>query len=197
MRMRKPLLLTGITGMMLLLNACATVQPFPVQANSPPLASVHQDVTAHQDQIVTWGGIILGIEVKQNDSLVTVLAKPLDKNGEPVTTDKSDGRFLARFNGFRDPAVFAVGRNLTVTGVISGSKTHKIGEYAYVYPVVVVTHYRLWPKPYEGRYEHGDYWYSPWYPYPWYPYPWYYYDYPVYHPAPPPSTILPAPQKRR
>lgn len=189
----KALLLSGIAAVPLLLTGCASVQPYPVPADNPPLASVRANLSAHQDQIVTWGGVILGVEVKQSDTLVTVLAKPLDRDGEPLAGDRIDGRFLARFNGFRDPAVFSVGRSITLTGVINGSQTHKIGNYPYLYPIVVVTHYRLWPKPVEYR-DHGDYWYNPWYPwYPWYPYG-YVYPYPVYRPNVP---SLPAPQKHR
>jgi outer membrane lipoprotein len=158
----------------LIMTACASVQPFPVPPGNPPLASVRDNVNAHQNQQVVWGGQILAIEVKQAYSLVTILAKPLDNNGEPVATDKSEGRFLARFSGFRDPAVFASGRHLTVAGTIQGSETRKIGEFEYLYPVVSVTQYRLWPVATTPSYNTYDYWwYDPWYL--WYPgyYPYY------------------------
>lgn len=166
--------------------ACATVEPFPVPANNPPLASVRANINMHQNQAVVWGGQILSIEVKQTFALVSVLAKPLDRNGEPVQTDQSDGRFLARFEGFRDPAVFAVGRNLTVAGTIRGGETRKIGDYAYLYPVLAVKTYRLWPVVTSQSDDSRDYWwYDPWYPW----YPWYY---PHYYR--PPSN-LPPPKK--
>jgi outer membrane lipoprotein len=164
----------GIVVVLLSVTACTTVQPFPVPANNPPLASVRADVTAYSNQHVVWGGKILAIDVKQTFALVTVLAKPLDSDGEPIQTDQSDGRFLARLSGFRDPAVFASGRSLTVAGTLTTSETRKIGDYDYVYPVVNVTSYRLWPIPPSQSYDDHDYWwYDPWYP--WYPaYPWYY-----------------------
>lgn len=192
---RKLNLVLGLAGLVLLLNGCASVPPYPVPANNPPLESVRANLSAHQDQVVTWGGVILAAEVKQSDTLLTILAKPLDQDGEPLSNDRIDGRFLARFSGFRDPAIFSTGRKITLTGVISGSQTHKIGEYAYLYPIVVVTRYRLWPKPVVYR-EHPDYlWYSPWYPgYPWYPYGYGYYYYPVPNPATP---SLSPPQKHR
>lgn len=185
-------LLTGLAGLVLLLGGCASIPPYPVTANNPPLASVRADLSAHRDQVVTWGGIILSVEVQQSDTLVMILAKPLDRDGEPLATDHIDGRFLARFSGFRDPAVFAAGRSITLTGVIRGSQTRKIGEHPYLYPIVGVNRYRLWPKPVEYH-ENSDYlWYSPWYP--WYPWYGYYYDYPIVHPVTP---NLPAPQKHR
>ena len=167
-----------VIGALLITASCASVQPFPIPANNPPLASVRDNTTAHQNQHVVWGGQILATEVKQAYSLVTILAKPLDSDGEPVATDKSDGRFLARFTGFRDPAVFAAGRQITVAGTVQGSESRKIGEFEYHYPVISVVQYRLWPVPVARSYDDYDYWwYEPWYP--WYPYPWYYY--PSYH----------------
>lgn len=169
--------LTGLATLLFVITACTTVQPFPVPANNPPLASVRDNVKAHQNQQVVWGGLILSTEIKPAFSLVTVLAKPLDSNGEPVDTDQSYGRFLARFNGFRDPAVFASGRSLTIAGSIQGSEIRKIGEYDYLHPVVNVAQYRLWPVQTRQVYDAYDYWgYDPWYPwYPWYPgyYPYY------------------------
>jgi len=179
--------LTSLATLLLMLAACATVEPFPVPADNPPLASVRENIPAHQNQHVVWGGRILATEVKQAFSQVTILAKPLDSNGEAVQTDQSYGRFLARFSGFRDPAIFAVGRDLTISGTIQGSETHKIGEYDYLYPVVNVETYRLWPVRTVQTYDDYDYWwYDPWYPW----YPWYY---PPYHYVPAPLKIKPNP----
>lgn len=184
--------LIGLAVLLSVLDGCASLPPYPIAANNPSLASVHANLSAHKNQIVSWGGVILGVEIKPSNTLITILAKPLDQDGEPLSSDRVNGRFLARFSGFRDPAVFSTGRKITLTGIISGSETHKIGDYPYLYPVVAVTHYRLWPKPVEYR-ERPDYlWYSPWYPW----YPWYGYDY-GYPATLPPSPTLSAPQKHR
>jgi len=161
----------------MVLTACTTLPPISIPADNPTLPGVQADIAAHRDQPVVWGGQILTTEVTQTTSIVTLLAKPLDSNGEPVSTDTSGGRFIAHFEGFHDPAIFKPGRTLTVTGMIAGSETHKIGDYPYVYPIVVVQSYRLWPV----QIQRDDYdgWYDPWW-YPWYP--WYYY--PGYVPPP-------------
>ncbi|MBI1424561.1 MAG: Slp/YeaY family lipoprotein [Gammaproteobacteria bacterium] len=176
----------GLSTALLFLAACSSVPPIPIPADNPPLPVVRENIPAHQDQAVVWGGQILAVAVKQSNTEVTVLGKPLDSYSEPVTTDQSEGRFLAHFSGFRDPAVFAVGRNLTIAGTIAGSDTRKIGDYAYVYPVVNVSQYHLWPVTTTRTYDTRDYWwYDPWYP--WYPgyYPYYY----------PPPQKLPSPKK--
>jgi len=189
----KPFTITAYLVALLALAGCATVEPFPVTPKNPILNVVRNDIAGHQHQTATWGGTILDIQVHQSDTLVSVLARPLDKYGEPQVTDSSDGRFLARFKGFRDPVVFSVGRRLTVTGSIAGSETRKIGNYFYVYPLVDVSQYRLWPvqavrvRPYDEDY----WWYDPWfYGYPGYPW------YPIYYPPSPPVPRGPPPVKK-
>ena len=189
----KFLQLTGLATLLLVMTACAVVQPFPIPADNPTLASVQANIDANKNHHVAWGGVILGIEVKQTSSMITMLAKPLDNFGQPVQLDQSSGRFLARFNGFIDPAIFTGGRQLTVSGTIEGSETRKIGEFDYVLPVVNVDNYRLWSIPAPQNYNAAGYVvYDPWYP--WYPaYPLYpaYPAYPVY---PPPYPVYPPPQ---
>ena len=171
-------------------------EPFPIPAGNPSLASVQANITAHHNKHVAWGGLILGIEVKQTYSVVSMLAKPVDNFGQPVQTDQSSGRFLAHFSGFVDPAIFTAGRELTVSGTIQGSETRKIGEFDYVLPIVNVENYRLWSVPPPQNYNASGYWmYDPWYP--WYPaYP-LYPAYPVYptYPVYPPPQHGPIPRK--
>jgi len=171
---------------LLALGGCATTEPFPVSPHTPPVNAVRHDVSGHENQVATWGGTILSVEVKQQDTLVSVLARPLDKYGIPQVTDRSDGRFIARIKGFADPVLFSVGRRLSVTGIISGSETRKIGDYFYVYPLITVSHYRLWPVESVRVRSDDEWWYhDPWfYGYPGYPYPWYP-SYPVYVPVHP------------
>lgn len=172
--------ITGFILMLLALNGCSTVPAFPVAQDNPSLQSVHANPSAFENHPVVWGGQILATDVTQTTSTITLLGKPLDSNGEPIATDSSDGRFLARLKGFHDPAIFRQGRTLTVSGIIVGSETRKIGDYNYVYPIVKVQGYQLWPV--RKQREDYDGWYDPWWN-PWYPwYPWYYY--PGYVPYP-------------
>ena len=183
----KRLRLAGLASLLLVITACATVEPFPIPADNPPLSSVRENIAAHQNQYVAWGGTILAIEIKPTFTLVTVLAKPVDSNGEPLETDQSYGRFIAHFSGFRDPAVFAVGRRLSIAGTLQGSVMRKIGEFDYLHPIVNVENYRLWPMRTTQNYDPYDYgwwWYDPWY-----------FGYPMYPMYYPPAQHGPAPRK--
>lgn len=154
--------------------ACSTKPPLPVPAENPPLSIVRDSVAAWQGKPVTWGGVILETTAREKTTHIAVLAKPLASNAEPLEVDQSLGRFIAVFSGFRDPAIFAAGRKLTVYGTVSGSEKRKVGEFDYDYVMVQADNAHLWPVPQPSRYD-DDYWYDPWYPwYPWY-YPYYHY----------------------
>jgi outer membrane lipoprotein len=174
---------------LLALGGCATTEPFPVTPHSPTPDAVRHDVSGHQQQTATWGGTILGVEVNKQDTLVSILARPLDKYGIPQLSDRSDGRFIARIKGFADPVLFSIGRRVSFTGTISGSETRKIGDYFYVYPLLTVSKYRLWPVESVRLRSDDEWWYyDPWfYGYPWYPYS---YPYLVYVPTRP---VIPGP----
>lgn len=157
----------------LFLNTACTVQPkLPMPKNNPPLAAVQAEPAAYKNRVVTWGGVIIQTEVKKKQTWITLLAKPLDSSAEPRLVEHSLGRFLAVFEGFHDPAVFAQDRFLTVTGPVQGSEKRKIGELSYTYPVVKADRFYLWPVRYRSDWDdYYDGWYDPWYPYG-YPY-WY------------------------
>ncbi len=132
------------------------------------LDQVAANQKAYQGTLVMWSGVILSTLPREKGTVIEILERPYDSQKRPRDVDTTRGRFLARYNGFLDPAVFCQGRDITVAGRISGSESAKIGEYAYTYPVVELQEYRLWPVEMQRMY--------PAYPiYPFYdPWWWYY-----------------------
>ncbi len=153
-----------------LLTGCASRVPIeirtpPVPAISP--AEVQKQPDAYRGHAVRWGGDILTVETREKETEIEFLAKALDSSGKPEDGDVSLGRFLARVEGFLDPAVYTQGRSATVRGVVEAVTERNIGERAYVYPVVRAHTLYLWPrKVYYG--------YPRYYPY---HYPYGYYRY--------------------
>jgi outer membrane lipoprotein len=166
-----------------LLGACASNIPLEIReapADNPTLDEVLADTAGYVSRRVRWGGVILETDNRANTTWVTLLALPLSANGRPSVSDNSPGRFMAAVPAFLDPTVYSKDRHLTVSGTVSGSETHKVGEFPYNYPVVDVEHYYLWPvepklpPPYRNPWWYDPWWYDPWWYDPWYPYPYRY-----------------------
>jgi outer membrane lipoprotein len=134
------------------------------------LAQVRADSSAYQGSTVRWGGVITEVENKADTTWVFLVGRELRNNEKPITDSLSDGRFVARFNGFIDPLVYKLGRPLTVVGRIDGSLQRAIGEFEYRFPIVAVRDSHLWAEAVKIR---------PYY----YPPPWWYRNY-YYHPYP-------------
>jgi len=163
----------------LLMQGCQAAPKLPIPKPNPLVSAVQEKPDAYKSQRVTWGGVILATEAKENGTEIIILAKRLDSVTRPIESDAAFGRFIATVKGFVDPAVYAPGRELSVNGIVTGSENRKIGEYDYLYPVVSVDSHHLWHI--RVRYEDDDYWWDPWYG------PWYH-PYPYYHR--PPRVIL-------
>jgi outer membrane lipoprotein len=141
-------------------TACATRPDFKLddvdQTLNPVEATI--DFPAHQGKNVMWGGIIVNSQNMQKGTLLEVLAYPLDKNHRPETKKPALGRFLAEHPGYLETVVYAPGRHTTLVGTLGDTRTGKIGEADYLYPVVNTEQLHLWPtaeEQSESRFHFG------------------------------------------
>jgi outer membrane lipoprotein len=139
------------------------------------VAQVQQSPAISIGQSVRWGGTIVATQNLADATEIEVLSRPLDHEGEPRLGSRGEGRFIARFAGFLDPAEYAKDRELTVVGAILRIDTRKVGSYPYPYPVVAAQSRYLWPQREQVLlYPYPDPWYGPgWGPWPgaWGPWP--------------------------
>ncbi len=148
-----------ITGILLTLGlslaGCATTPP--AIRHAPPadlqLGEARDNIDAHKDRLVRWGGSIVSVENKDNETWIEVLELKLSRSGEPKRYSPSAGRFLIRVSRFLDPAIYAKGRQITVAGVLEGDVERSIGKQPYSFPVVKAEEHYLW-APYR---RYGDY----------------------------------------
>src|SRR3970040_2046540 len=151
------------------LAACASDIPRPIReapADNIAFAQALKNPEQHRAAAVRWGGAIAAVENRRDETWIEIVERPLDVDGQPRVTDNSAGRFLARVQGFLDPAIFAPKRRVTVAGALDGVSTRTIGEHPYTYPVGGVDSIYLWPVPPKTEYPYYylPYWYDPWYP---------------------------------
>ncbi len=165
--MKKWVLLTVLFG---LLTSCAPFSRNLMDQVDPgvSLLKVQRDAQPYLGKTVLWGGVIIHSQVQQNTTLITVRQTDLDYEKRPTHLDRSTGRFLIRYPGFLDPAIYKEGREITVIGEVAGREVFPLDHTQYTYPVIQAKETHLW----EPRPAYPYYYYYP-YPYPWYwePYP--------------------------
>ncbi len=179
--------LAGVAALALALGACATI-PAPLQGQFSPVTP-RDAAAAGSGEAVRWGGEIINVDPRANETCFEILARELDASARPVQRDPSAGRFIACRNGFYDPEEFKRGREITVVGRLDGSERGKVGEFDYTYPRVAADAIYLWPK--RPMYVATPYYYDPWGPWwGWGPYwgPWWHPTTVIVrqHPKPPP-----------
>ena len=135
----------------LLLNACASSPAFDTTGVNRSLTpqSVATGTQAATGKQVLWGGSIISTTNLKDRTQIEVLAYPLDTNSRPLSGGNPQGRFILEQAGYLEPVNYAQGRLLTVSGTVTGSRTGKVGDSDYDFPVVQATQLNLWPKEQE------------------------------------------------
>ncbi|OGP18493.1 MAG: hypothetical protein A2V21_310030 [Deltaproteobacteria bacterium GWC2_55_46] len=100
---------------------------------------------------VVFGGSILNVENEENKTIIEVLQEGLNSQLKPVVREESAGRFLVEIEGFLDPAIYSVGKGLTVAGEVVRTEKMKLGKGSYTYPVIRPREYHLWEPGGYGR----------------------------------------------
>lgn len=103
-----------------------------------------QDPSRHAGRYLLLGGAIASVRTGGDGGELEVVQHPLDRRGRIAATDRSAGRFIVRDSSFRDPAIYRPGRLVTVVGQVEGSRSGRIGEREYLYPVLTLHELRLW-----------------------------------------------------
>ncbi len=153
----------------LLATGCASTMPKNITqapAEDLSVAAVRADITEHLGRTVRWGGTIIDINHDEETSQLEIIARDLRRDGRPSDADSSPGRFIVEADGFLDPAIFTLGREITVFGTVTGAAQGQLGSRSYSYPVVQLQEYQLWRRLDARDYPPGYrvYYYDPFYP---------------------------------
>lgn len=105
---------------------------------------------------VLLGGIILNVQNYPLNTELEIMEKPLDRRDIPVKTGYSSGRFLGIYDGYLDRLIYAPGRLITVGGEFAGLRKEDRLGMTYVYPVIKIQFFQLWPS-------HEPYYYPTWF----------------------------------
>jgi outer membrane lipoprotein len=159
---------------------CTTVQVIPAamedQVNRElSFSQVKKDPSSFVGKLIVVGGAVLTAKALEESVRIEILQLPLNAALEPnVHLTESQGRMLAFYSTFVDPATLPPGTRITIVGEVTGSQTLPLDETTYTYPTFKVKHLTVWPRSYlYGGFQPypfwGGYWGSYWGPY-FYPY---------------------------
>ncbi len=167
--------------LVLFLNACAGPIPKNMRDGVSPntgFERVIRNPAGSVGKTVLWGGEIIETITREEYSLIEIIQKPLGFKERPLAGDESEGRFLVEYRGqFLDPAIYKIGREVTIVGEIIRAEKKKLGKMNYRYPYVLASYVYLWPKrvqqirvPYRSPYYCDPFWrgcrytFGPYYP---------------------------------
>ncbi len=112
-----------------------------------PFSRIEADPELYRGTLVILGGTIAKTSSKDHTTFVEVKYKDLDYWGKPYSRSRTNaGRFLVRYAGFLDPAVYSSGRDMTVAAVVEGIILQGIEDQAGFYPVLTAREIKLWPR---------------------------------------------------
>jgi len=165
------------------LSSCSHIISPENRENALSSVSLNE-VRAHADQYAEktfiFGGVIADTFSTEDGTEMEVVQMPLDEWGYVISHDRSEGRFIVTARNHLDPLIFSKGREVTISGVLVGTRSQKLGKKDYVYPLFRAKEIHLLPQM--AYYRDPYYGYEPYYyPYPgYYPYPYYWGLYPFY-----------------
>lgn len=106
--------------------------------------AVRTDPGRYRGTRLLIGGTIITVRNAQEGGLIELLHQPLDRQSRPRATDRSEGRFLAQSDEFLDPVIYHAGREVSLVGEVAGTKTFRLDDIDYTYPVLKVISIHLW-----------------------------------------------------
>ena len=173
--------LLSTVALLVTLTGCASTQEAGDGSDAQTQALTFLQVKAAPDsfqgQSVVFGGKVLTARRLKDGTRIEILQLPLDRSTRPgYDLTQSQGRFIAIYREFLDPATVPHGTKITVTGEVTGSVTLPLDETDYTYPVIDIKQLPVWARsedvaprihPYMGP---GPYWAPYWNPF-WQPWP--------------------------
>lgn len=143
-----------IIQMVLLVSACSHIPETIRNAPQPnvQLLDVQKDFMKYQDKMVRWGGAVIDVENKENETILQMMAYPLRDRGYPDLTEEAQGRFIVKANKFLDPAIYTKNSELSIFGQLVDERELLVGQKSLKLPAVELQQLYLWPKYRQRRY---------------------------------------------
>lgn len=146
--LRYPLLHTAFLVIaVFLIDGCA--RPFSEESlikvnRSISFPDLKRDPDKYKGTWLMLAGVIVTAKNTDNGAFIEILQKAMDRDGRPLDTDVSEGRFIVRSDRFLDSTIYYRGRAISVIAEVIGRKELPLDEIVYSYPLLVVKEIYLW-----------------------------------------------------
>ena len=119
----------------LILTACIQ-PPKPLQGEYSDVSPDSYKKQPIENLNIRWTGFVVDVEIMEDHSCLTVVAKVPDEVARPSKRIRLDqGRFIACKPTFLEPESF-LKKAVTITGPVKRLVKKKLGEMDYQYPLV-------------------------------------------------------------
>ncbi len=105
-----------------------------------------QEHLSSGEKPLQWGGVIVETSNLADTTELQILAYPLKSDGRPDPTAAPIGRFIARQSGYLESVDYRKGRQITATGQVTETRSGRVGEATYAFPVMQADQLVLWPE---------------------------------------------------
>lgn len=142
------LFLLLIVAIMLTVSCASSIfSQYASQIKEPiSLTQAKANPARYRGEMVIWGGKIVKVTNRQDGTYFEILQFPLSYDARPKEGDQSEGRFVAVYAGFLDPAIYRENRLITVAGRLHGVEVISIGEVKHSVPLVRAEKVHLWEE---------------------------------------------------
>lgn len=120
-----------------------------------PFSALKNNPERYEGKWVMLGGEIIETRNTREGTVMEVLQRPLTRQGRPVETDETGGRFMVESPEYLDPAVYRQGKPISLIGKVAGQRVQPLGEIHYRYPVLNAEEIRLWEPRRGPRFSFG------------------------------------------
>jgi outer membrane lipoprotein len=142
---------TLLISAVVMLAGCATAFDIGTADRTLQPRAVAQNPAVAANREVAWGGTVVNAKNLTDNTQFEVVAYPLDNDNHPQSEAGPLGRFIVIHPGYLETADYAPGRLLTAVGTVSGTRSGKVGEAEFVYPVLAASRLKLWPAETQQR----------------------------------------------
>ncbi len=145
----------------LVLVTMACVPPSVAPPHAPEVTVARARVENLVGQHVRWGGQVACVTPTERETCFEVMDRPLARDGEPLHTEQTGGRFLACTPQFYPRGLYE-GQDVTVTGTLEPPVIGELDGLDHRYPRVAVGALNFWPQPPASVVDHdGARWWQP------------------------------------